>query len=60
MKEEIYCPLCGEKLEYVEFNSSTNHKIHIYTHDNTCPFIGFEFVSEQDLIGFNEYLKKRG
>jgi C4-type Zn-finger protein len=57
--ENMKCPICGEKLQYKPYLAQNGYMIHIYSHDNTCPFIGFEYVDKEDLDGFIEYLKKQ-
>lgn len=57
--EGIVCPLCDEELFYIPYKSKNGKTIHIYSHDNTCPFIAFEFVDNEDLDGFIEYIKNR-
>lgn len=52
------CPICKEELNYIPYKSKKGKTIHIYSHDNSCPFIGFEFVDSEDLDGFVEYIKK--
>ena len=54
----VNCPLCEEKLNYIPYKNKNGKIIHIYSHDNTCPFIAFEFVDSEDLNGFVEYIKK--
>lgn len=56
--EGIACPLCDEELFYIPYKSKNGKTIHIYSHDNTCPFIAFEFVNNEDLDGFVEYMKR--
>ena len=53
------CPICGEKLQHKPYLAQNRYMIHVYSHDNTCPFIGFEYVDKEDLDGFIEYLKKQ-
>lgn len=54
----VNCPLCEAKLNYIPYKNKNGKIIHIYSHDNTCPFIAFEFVNSEDLDGFVEYIKK--
>ena len=56
--EGMCCPMCEEELIYIPYKSKSGKTIHIYSHDNTCPFIAFEFVDSEDLDGFVEYMKK--
>ena len=53
------CPLCAEELDYIPYKSKNGKIIHIYSHDNTCPFIAFEFIDNEDLDGFIEYIKNK-
>ena len=48
------CPICEEKLYCSNYNGT-----YIYNHDNTCPFIGFEFVDSKDLNNFIDYINSR-
>lgn len=57
--EGMECPMCAEKLSYIPYKSKSGRIIHIYSHDNTCPFIAFEFVENEDLDGFIEYMKNK-
>ena len=53
------CPLCAEELDYIPYKSKNGKIIHIYSHDNTCPFIAFELVDNEDLDGFIEYIRNK-
>lgn len=46
------CPLCGEELNYIEYKGT-----HIYICES-CPFIGFEYVEQQDIDNLKEYLER--
>lgn len=52
----VACPICGEELECVPYKSKSGRVVYIYNHDNSCPFIGFECVEQEDTSGFIEYL----
>lgn len=56
---DVVCPLCKEKLTCVEHKLG-EHTTYIYTHDESCPFIGFEYVDDEDLKGLSDYLNNRG
>lgn len=47
----IKCPLCGEELNYKEYNGT-----HIY-YCEPCPFIGFEYVDHKDLENLTKWLE---
>lgn len=54
--EGVACPICGEELKCVPYKSKSGRVVYIYNHDNSCPFIGFECVEQEDTQGFIEYL----
>ena len=47
------CPLCGSDLYWVHYKNT-----HIYYCDS-CPFHGFEFVDEESVNEYIEYLKDK-
>ena len=49
----IKCPLCGEELNYKEYNGT-----HIY-YCEPCPFIGFECVETKDYDNMIKWLEER-
>lgn len=53
MKNTINCPLCNSTLKYKK-----TWQTHIWSCPE-CPFIGFEFHSEQDTINLKLYLNKK-
>lgn len=48
----INCPLCGEELTHKQVGET-----HIYTCE-PCPFIGFEYISDQNLFDLMVYLAR--
>ena len=56
--EVATCPICGEELECIPYKSKCGKVIYVYSHDNSCPFIGFECVDKEDIQGFIEYLNR--
>lgn len=54
----ICCPICEEELTIIPFEDEFGNITYIYSHDNTCPFIAFEYVNDYDLKNFVKYIKR--
>lgn len=60
--ESIVCPLCGALAPHEVIKGADGHETHAWICSETCPFVGFEAVSQRDtelvglrLIGVREY-----
>lgn len=54
-KNEIKCPLCNETIKHQSKKEKDCDEIHFWSCEH-CPFVGFEFVNNEDIGVLSNYL----